>query len=466
MTKRRAISLLGVTFLAVAGVAAALLLTNQREVTTSSDAAYRVYREAVANERAFYVKDARLGFAKALELDPDFVMAMLGLARLSEGAGQKEQSLSLIHRAERLKNRVNERERLQIDLHLAALEKTAEERLKIAREILRRYPDDFRATTTVAMDEVKKGRMEEAVRLFTKLLEVDPNSADAYNQIGYYYGFRGDYEKAIENLKKYQFMAPDQANPHDSLGEIQAYSGHYDEAIANLNRALSIKPDFFPAYDHLGVAYEGKGDYEKAIESYLKAAENVPVEEGKFFYLAKALRATLEKGDVERATDIHARMEKLPKTEHSDLWMAVISTGQDLIQRRPADAERKLEELKPRIVESIMKQKRPPGYKPYEAGWNHLMALAKAALGKESEAIPLYEEMANPPNGWSNFEDRRNVYEGRAELAALLAKRGELERAEKLLEENKRWNPSWSPTRPAETTVAEVRRARVLASAK
>jgi hypothetical protein len=159
-------------------------------------------------------------------------------------------------------------------------------------------------------------------------------------------------------------------------------------------------------------------------------------------------------------------MKKLPKTEHSDLWMAVISTGQDLIQRRPADAERKLEELKPRIVESIMKQKRPPGYKPYEAGWNHLMALAKAALGKESEAIPLYEEMANPPNGWSNFEDRRNVYEGRAELAALLAKRGELERAEKLLEENKRWNPSWSPTRPAETTVAEVRRARVLASAK
>jgi hypothetical protein len=58
------------------------------------------------------------------------------------------------------------------------------------------------------------------------------------------------------------------------------------------------------------------------------------------------------------------------------------------------------------------------------------------------------------------------VYEAKAELAALLAKRGELERAEKLLEENKRWNPSWSPTRPAETTVAEVRRARVLASAK
>jgi hypothetical protein len=58
------------------------------------------------------------------------------------------------------------------------------------------------------------------------------------------------------------------------------------------------------------------------------------------------------------------------------------------------------------------------------------------------------------------------VYEARAQLAALLARRGELERAEKLLEENHRWNPSWAPTRPAEQTVAEVRRARVLASAK
>ncbi len=463
MTKRRAISLFGLLLLlAAAGVAAALYLTSRRDVTTSSDAAYRVYREAVANERAFYMKEARLGFAKALELDPDFVMAMLGLARYSE----KEQALSLIHRAQRSKSRLNERERLQIDLQLAGWEKGPEERLRIAREILRRYPDDFRATTIVAMDEMSKGRMEEAVKVFAKLLEVDANSADAYNQIGYYYGYRGEYEKAIENLKKYQFMAPDQANPHDSLGEIQAYSGRYDDAIANLNRALSIKPDFFAAYDHLGVAYEGKGDYEKAIENYLKAADNIPVERERFGYLAKALRVALETGDIERATGIHARMEKLPKMEDRDLWMAVISTGQDLIQGRPADAERELEDLKPRMVEAIMKQKRPPGYKPYEAAWNYLMALAKVALGKESEAIPLYEEMANPPNGWANFEDRRNVYEGRAELAALLAKRGQLDRAEKLLEENHRWNPSWAPTRPAEQTVAQLRRARALASTK
>ena len=94
------------------------------------------------------------------------------------------------------------------------------------------------------------------------------------------------------------------------------------------------------------------------------------------------------------------------------------------------------------------------------------MARARMAQGRESEAVPLLEEMASPPNGWEGFEGRLRVYEAKAQLAALLAKKGELDRAEKLLEENKRWNPTWAPTRPAETMVAELRRTRVLASAK
>jgi tetratricopeptide (TPR) repeat protein len=462
MTKRRAIPLFAFLLLAVVGVAAALLLTNRRPVTTSSDQAYKIWREALENERRFYYKEARAGYAKALELDPDFAAAMLGLARQS----QKEQALSLLHRAERLKSRLSERERLHVDLALAEMEKGPPERLAVARQILAKYPDDFRATTVIAMDEARQGKMEEAVRVFTKLLEVDPNSADAYNMIGYHYGYRGDYEKAIENLKKYQFMAPDQANPHDSLGEIQAYSGHYDEAIQNLNRALSIKPDFFPAYDHLGVAYEGKGDYQKAYECYLKAYQTIPIEGEKGQYLARALRVSFLMHDPEKARALRPLFDKIPRDEHVDIVRPLIDAAYDLVENRPAEAERRLAELKPRAYEHLKQMAKREDYKPYWADWNWLMARAKVALGKDTEAIALYEEMANPPNGWQRFEARLMVYEARAQLAALLAKRNELDRAEKLLEENRKWNPSWAPCRPAETTVAELRRARVLASAK
>jgi tetratricopeptide (TPR) repeat protein len=461
MTKRRAVSLFGFLLVAVAGVAAALYLSNRREVTTSSDEAYRVYREATENERRFYFKEARVGYARALELDPDFATAMLGLARMSE----REQARSLVRRAERLKSRLTDRERRHIDLHLAIYEKGPEERQKIAHEILERYPDDFRATTTLAMYEMSKGRMEEAVKVFTKLLEADPNSADAYNMIGYHYGYRGDYEKAIENLKKYQFMAPDQANPHDSIGEIQAYSGHYDEAISNLNHALQIKPDFAPAFGHLGIAYEGKGDYAKAFESYLKASEIVPESE-KAMYLALALRTTLLSGDVAAARSLLPKFEKVPKNEHTEIGKPLVLAAYDLLEGRPAEAEKRLTELKPRADEFLRKMAKRPDYKPYWSDWNWLMARTKVALGKESEAIPVLAEMINPPNGWQRFEGRLMVYEARAQLAAILAKQGELDRAEKLLEENHKWNPTWAPTRPAEQTVAQVRREKVLASAK
>jgi hypothetical protein len=56
--------------------------------------------------------------------------------------------------------------------------------------------------------------------------------------------------------------------------------------------------------------------------------------------------------------------------------------------------------------------------------------------------------------------------EGRAKVAELVARKGDLDRAEKLIAENRRWNPSWGPCRPSETAVAELRRAKVLAASR
>jgi len=462
MKSRRAVTLLGITLLLAAGVAAALFFANRRDVTTSSDEAYQAYRGAVENERRFYFKEAKLGFAKAVELDPDFAMAMLGLARHSD----KEKSVSLLKRASQLRGRLAERERLHLDLQLAYQENGHENAVRIAREIRKRYPEDIRAASILANDEISRGNTERAIQIFQELLEIDPNIADAYNLIGYYEAYRGNYEKAVESFKKYQFMAPDQANPHDSLGEVQAYSGRYDEAIANLNKALAVKPDFFVAHDHLGVAYEGKGDYPRAIQYYRKAAEIAVGDGDRRSYLFRALRAAFESGDQQAAASLRSQIEQLPKDEFADLRKGILQAGKDLFEGRPAQAERLLEGVQQELHTALAKRIQMPGYKPYDAGFTYLLARAKVAQGKEEEAILLYERMANPPNPWKGFEERRWVYEGRAHLAALLAKKGELDRAEKLLAENRKWNPSWAPTRKAELTVARLRREKILAATK
>src|SRR5450432_766614 len=100
MNKRRILWVLGILLLAGVGGAAALFLSNRRDVTTTSEAAYEAYQEATLNESRFYYKEARVGYAKALELDPTFAMAMLGLARQSS---DRDQRVTLIKRAAREK---------------------------------------------------------------------------------------------------------------------------------------------------------------------------------------------------------------------------------------------------------------------------------------------------------------------------------------------------------------------------
>jgi len=461
-SRRRLLVSLVVVALVGVGAAAALYLTSRRDVTTSSAQAYRDYREGTENEQRMYFKDARVCFARALEKDPDFAMAMLGLARLTD----HEQAKSLIERARRQRDHLTERERLRLDMQAAITDLRFDVALRIARAIHEKFPDDIHAAGMLAFEEMSKGNADRAQKIYGELLATDPNNAAVYNQLGYYHAWRGEYDKAMENFRKYQFLAPDQANPYDSIGEVQAYSGHYDEAIANLNRALAIKPDFDPAYDHLGVAYEGKGDFPAAIASYEKATDTSAKEESRPSYLARALGAARLSGDRAAMERLYGKLEHLPRGPHPDQRLAWLEAGRALFTGDPARGEKILRELKPKLEATMAKELQGTPHKPYDPMWNFLMGRALEAQGKRDQAIPIYEEMANPPNPWGEFTSRRMVYEGRARLAALLAQRGDLDRAEKLLAENHKWNPSWAPVRAQEETVAAARREKVLAAAK
>jgi tetratricopeptide (TPR) repeat protein len=457
---RRAIVGIAAALLLVAAALMAVYLGNRRDVTTSSAAAYDAYQKGIENDRRFYKKEAQVDYARALSLDPNFAMAMLRLARLSN----EEQARALVERASRLRGRLNEHERLWVDFASASLKRNLEERLRIARAVHERYPGDIDATMQLCEHEMSQGHTEEALRIYTDLLAQDPNNASIYNFIGYYNAYRGDYDKAIESLRKYQFMAPDQANPYDSLGEVQANSGHYDEAIANLNKALSLKPDFFESFNHLGIAYEGKGDFPRAIRFYETASREALTDGSRVELLGYALRTALIARDPAAAREVAGRIEQLPKGRSADFLRSYKDVALDLVDGRPADAERRLTELKPRLLADYGKEAKGSERKPHLSGWNALMAVAKARQGKTDEAIALWELNVNPPVPWADFEGRRAVYEARAHLAELLARKGDLDRAEKLLAENHKWNPNWAPSRPSELVVEQARREKVLAA--
>jgi tetratricopeptide (TPR) repeat protein len=467
MKRRRLLLVIaGALILAGAGVAAAVFLTRNRDVTTSSKAAYEAYKEAIANQRRFYKKEARLGFARALELDPHFAMAMLGLAR---EAKDDEQAIALIKRAAREEPRLTERERLVVRMELAMTEHKWDDLVKIATELKQKYPDDVRSAMVLAGWSMQRGEADKAIKIFQELLEVDPNNAEAYNQIGYYYGWRGDYDKAVEALERYKFISPDNANPFDSLGEVQAYSGRYNEAIENLNRALAIKPDFVDSYDHLGVAYEGMGEYTKAFDSFVKAADLVDQDDRRRQYYYSAMRAGCENEDTARVEEIHAKLEKIaPSPKYGEIHKAVADAAFEVCVGNPAAAMPKLALVQKKLEDLAAKEPKGDNYEPKSQDGGLLLLTAKALekQGKTDEAFALWKKVAEPSSPYKSFPDRRLIYEARAHMAEVLARRGDLDAAEKLIAENRKWNPSWAPTRSQEMTVAELRREKVLAAGK
>ncbi len=299
MTVRRRwqIGTMAAVLVLVAGSAAAYFVSTRRDVTTTSSEAYDAYRKGRENEQKLYYREASAAYAEALAKDPDFVMAMVQLAALSQDK-DPSWAKSLLQGASRFRDSVSARERLILDIYQKTLiDKDRAGAEALTEQYIRAYPKSPEGYQLLCNQLVKKGKAKEAAELFGKLLAVNPNYAIAYNNIGYYWMARGDYAKAEDNLKRYRFLAPDQANPFDSLGELYANTGRYEEAEENLRRALELKPDFVPAIGHLGTVAVGRGDFAGAAALYQKAARlSDNLSAGAQFTLAEVL-CTFEAGD-------------------------------------------------------------------------------------------------------------------------------------------------------------------------
>jgi tetratricopeptide (TPR) repeat protein len=124
--------------------------------------------------------------------------------------------------------------------------------------------------TGVVMD--KAGKKEECVARMRKVLELDPDHADALNYIGYTYAEQGiNLNEAKSLIEKALAIKPDSGYIVDSLGWVYYQKGKFDDAIRHLERAVSLLPNDPTIAEHLGDAYFMKKQYSKCREMYEKA---------------------------------------------------------------------------------------------------------------------------------------------------------------------------------------------------
>lgn len=437
--------------LAVAGTAAALLVTGRHEVTTSSEEAYEVYLRGRENERRMYHREAMADYGEALAHDPEFLMATVRLARAVAGR-DPERARALLSCAGKRRDSVTARERLLYDIALAGLaEKGPKKASELVDQYRREYPDDPEGYEMKANALLRQGKAQEAIREYELLLERNPNYAVAYNQLGYYAMERKDWASAEDSLKRYRFLAPDQANPYDSLGEMYANTGRYEDAIASLNKALEVKPDFWASLGHLGTVHAGKAEWRQAASMFARAAEQVGDKDELGFLLAEAtslglagdwaaaepkfdalrneLAPEAAAGPERKANGFARRAEALRAAVL--IWLNRLDEAEDPA-RRVGEMEAALPELK----------------KEGRSTAELVAALLESARGRTDDLVQIVSAGKLPPlgaqagSGWDYFPYRPVVW---VLAARVLSEHGHVGEAAEILKGVLAVNPRFAP---------------------
>ncbi len=241
-------------------------LPAEQEWTTSSPEALAEFELAMEAKNKLYYEDQMRHIARAVELDPDFVLARLwsieSMFREDEEAAKAAWDKVLATDTSKL----TPRERFYIERSRLIRAERREEIDELLDRYVADFPNDPYLLNEKAVQHWSRDEFDEAEPLYRRLVEIAPNWVIAYNQLGYINASKGRFAEAEERFKSYRFIAPDQANPHDSLGELFIAVGRFDEAEESFEKAIEIKPDFWAAYSHIALMKSFYGDLEGARE--------------------------------------------------------------------------------------------------------------------------------------------------------------------------------------------------------
>ncbi len=422
----------------------------RRDVTTTSEKAWKAYHEAAENDLKLYEREAISGYAAALQEDPHFVMATLRLADKMRGR-DPARAKSLLASAARSRDEITEREKLVLRIYEERWGRRDMAVLgKLCDEYVERFPDDPEGYRLRATYLSNVNRNADAIAEYERLLTINPNYATAYNTLGYYWAERGDFAKAEDFLKRYRYLAPDQANPFDSLGEMYARVGRYDEAEENLRKALAIKEDFYASYGHLGSVELGRGHPEKAAAFFRKAADAAP---GPWIRADLRFLAVLMLCDAGKADEARKEFDGMsaearafpPGSEEKSMALQTLFRRTVFLARAgdAAGAEAALEA----IQKGVPTEGDPEKLKGYARDLGYLRGIVAATAGRYAEGAEFLgkalAEEAPSGLGGTEYYSRKDI--ARILLADCLSRLGRKEEAEKALQPVLVRNPRYQP---------------------
>lgn len=215
--------------------------------STDNTEAYQLYLRGQLvwhTRRQNWIKQSLAYYQQALEKDPNFALAHIGVA-----------DCYIMMSGHRI-------------ISMQEAETNARPAIMKALEI-----DDDLALAHNALAELKyqyEYDWAAAEKEFKKAIELNPNVAWIRQAYGWFLMSEGRFEEAISQTEKARELDPSSLTVNAGRARLFYYSRQYDQAIHHFQNIIAIEPNDRSSYYALYDVYEQKKMYREAVETYLK----------------------------------------------------------------------------------------------------------------------------------------------------------------------------------------------------
>ena len=152
-------------------------------------------------------------------------------------------------------------------------------------------PEDAEAHNNIGVTLRKLNRLHDACFHFRAAISYKPDYAEALNNLGNVLIDLGSLHEAEKSLREAIRLKPTYTEAHSNLGNLLKELGRIKEAKASYQEAIRISPDYAVAHSNIGNILLENGRISEAEESYRKSIELNPSYAEGYYNLGNALLA-------------------------------------------------------------------------------------------------------------------------------------------------------------------------------
>jgi Flp pilus assembly protein TadD len=145
--------------------------------------------------------------------------------------------------------------------------------IPLLKRVVELEPQHKQAWNDLGLAYLRAGQFDEAANAFNAQVKVNPYDEHAYNYIGITLQQQQKFDEAAAAYRKQIELNPLDTVAHGALGALLLQQHKYADAVPELDKATVLSPDSADLQVSLGQAYLNTGEKEKALAAFQKGVD-------------------------------------------------------------------------------------------------------------------------------------------------------------------------------------------------